>query len=53
MKIRPKDLIGRYGNLVHMKIHPKDLICRDRNLVGMKIRLKDLNGPFDLYVLPE
>ena len=26
LKVRPKDLIGRDGNLVRMKIRPKDLI---------------------------
>ena len=44
MKICPKDLIGRDGNLVRMKVRPKDLIGWDGNLVPMKVQLKDLIG---------
>ena len=49
-KVRPKDLIGRYGKMVRRKVRPKDLISRYGKMVHRKVRPKDLIGRYGKMV---
>ena len=39
-KVRPKDVIGRYGEMVRRKVRPKDVIGRYGKMVRRKVRPK-------------